>query len=549
MKKSEWIFFAAGLTLIFMSWILHNVRWDLTSDKRYTLAAATEKVVKQTDEDIEITVYLKGEFPSYFKKLQNETVALLDEFRRWNDKIQYKFVNPSEDDELASRLIREGMQPAEISVQKGDRLSQIRIFPWAEIRAGDKKTTVPLLVSTPGLPIDEQINRSIENLEYAFAYAIKKITTDEKPAIAVLKGNGEWDDIYLADFLRSLRDFYRLAPFTLDSLETSPEKTIEQLRQYDMILIAGPTEKFSRMDKFAIDQFIMNGGSMMLLFDPVKAHKDTLFYNYRTYALNAELELEDLLFFYGLRPKPVLVKDLIAAPVAIQVGEVQGNPQIMEFPWVYSPLVKPNEEHPAGKNTGQVKLDFVSVLDTLKNPLKKTVLLQSSPYTDLTGVPTEINFEDIARQPNREEYNKGPQILGVMVEGKFTSAFKGRVKPADIPFKSEAETKIFVAADGDIIKNDVAQGEPLPLGVDKWTGIQYDNKNFLLNTVHYLLDKEGLLLVKNKIIKLNLIDKNKAVARDRFWRMFNLLAPILLILLLFGTAHVLYARKYKRYHV
>jgi len=457
-------------------------------------------------------------------------------------------VNPEEEgDDFTARLIRKGMRPAEISVQKGNRLSQIRIFPWAEIFYGDTSITVPLIVSLPGVPVEEQINRSIENLEYAFAYNLRKVTRKHKPAIAVLKGNGEWPDIYIADFLMTLRDFYRLAPFTLDSLETAPERTIRELQSYDMILIAGPTEKFSRLDKFAIDQFLMSGGSMMLLFDPVKAHKDTLFYRYRTYALNAELDLEDLLFFYGVRPKPVLVKDLIAAPVTIQVGEVEGNPQLLEFPWVFSPLVRPNQEHPIGKNTAEVKLDFVSVLDTLKNPLKKTIVLRSSPHTDLVGVPAEINFEDIAREPDPREYNKGPQNLGVLVEGTFTSAFKGRVKPANVPFKESAETKILVVADGDIIKNDLDNGRPLPLGLDKWTGIQYDNKTFLLNAVHYLTDKEGLILLKNKTVRLSLIDKNRAVAQARFWRLFNVAAPLVILLLMFGMAIWWRRRKYTRY--
>jgi len=544
--KTEKYWIAGGLILILLSFMGFS-RWDLTRDKRYTLAPATRRIVGEIPKETEIKVYLKGDFPAYFKKLQQETQALLEEFHHENSRISYVFIEPS--GELAEKLTAKGLQPAEISVRKGDRLSQIRIFPWAEINYGNKTEYVPLLVAGQGMSIEEQINRSIENLEYAFAYALKKISAGRKPAIAVLKGNGEWDDIYIADFLKTLRDFYRLAPYTLDSLETSPEKTIRDLWQYDMILIAGPTEKFSRTDKFAIDQFLMHGGSMMLLFDPVKANKDTLFYHYRTYALNAELDLEDLLFFYGLRPKPVLVKDLVAAPVAIQVGEVQGNPQLMEFPWVYSPLVKPNQHHPVGKNTGQVKLDFVSVLDTLKNPLKKTVLLQSSPYTGLTGVPTEINFEDIARKPDKKQYNKGPQTLGVLVEGKFRSAFKGRVKPVKTDFKEEAETKILVVADGDVIKNDVVKGEPLPLGVDKWTGIQYDNKTFLLNAVHYLLDKEGLLLLKNKTVSLTLIDKNRAIAEDRFWRLFNLFAPVVLLIFMFGAAMWWYRRKYRYYHV
>jgi len=550
MKKSFNAGVLTGIILLVLSFSLPPLRWDLTADKRYTLNEATIKIIRAVPAQAEITVYLAGEFPSYFKKLQYETAGLLDEFHRINPKIQFHFTNPGEKGEkFITRLLQKGMQPAEITVRKGNKLSQIRIFPWAEIRYRDTSAVVPLMVNTPGLPVEEQINRSIENLEYAFAYHLRKLTRPRKPAVAVLKGNGEWPDIFIADFLMALRDFYRLAPFTLDSLETSPERTIRELQKFDMILIAGPTEKFSRLDKFAIDQFLMNGGSMMLLFDPVKAHKDTLLYHSRTYALNAELDLEDLLFFYGVRPKPILVKDLVAAPIALKVGDIQGNPQLLEFPWVYSPVVKPSDRHPVGKNTGQVKLDFASVLDTLKNPLKKTLILRSSPYTDLQGVPAEINFEDIARKPDKSKYTKGRQTLGVLVEGKFRSAFKGRVKPVEIPFKDSAETKILVVADADIIKNDLDQGQPLPLGLDKWTGIQYDNKTFLLNAAQYLTDKEGLYLLKNKIIRLALIDKNKAVSEDRFWRLFNLAMPLALLIFLFGTAIWWRTHKYRRYYV
>ncbi len=538
-----------GSLLAVLSFIIGG-QIDFTSDKRHTLSDTTIKIIKKPRKNIHITVYLQGDFPAYFKKLQHETQNLLEEFHRANSRLTFSFVNPEKQgSSFIDKLIGKGFRPAEISVQKGSELSQIRIFPWAEIEYDNRHEKVPLLISLPGAKIEDQINRSIENLEYAFSYAINKVTAPQKPAVAILKGNGEWDDIYIADFLTALRDFYRIAPFTLDSLETSPRETIEQLQSFDLAIIAGPTEKFSRKDKYALDQFLMNGGRLLMLFDPVKAHKDTLFYKYKTYALNAELDTEDWLFFYGVRPKPVLVKDLIAAPVMLKVGDVQGNPQLLEFPWVYSPLVTPEKSHPIGKNTGKVKLDFVSPLDTLKNQLKKTVLLRSSPYTDIQGVPAEINFEDIARKPDKKRYNKGPQILGVLIEGVFKSAFRGRVKPVDSEFKSQARTKMIVITDGDIIKNDIKKGQPLPLGLDKWSGIQYDNKNFLLNAVHYLADKEGLFLLKNKSVRLSLIDKNKAVADAGFWRMVNLVLPLILLTVIFLTAMWWRKRKYKRFHV
>ncbi len=550
MKEKGMGFVGLGVLILAVSYLIPDLRFDTTSDKRYSLAPSTEKIVKLPAENMHIKIYLDGEFPAYFKKLQAETNNLLEEFHRLNKQVTFEFIDPGkEKPDFENQLIQEGMYPAEISVQKGNELKQIKIYPWAEIEFQNQHETVPLMVGLQGIPIEEQINRSIENLEYAFTYAMAKITRKEKPAIAVLKGNGEWKDIFIADFLMSLKDFYRLAPFTLDSMETSPEKTLNELKKFDLILIAGPTEKFSRLDKFAIDQFLMNGGRMLLMADPVKAHKDTLLYHYKTYALHAELDLDDLLFFYGVRFNPVLVKDLIAAPITLKVGDIQGNPQLLEFPWVFSPLVRPEENHPVGKNTGQIKLDFVSTLDTLKNQIQKTVLLKSSPMTDLVGVPTEINFEDIARKPDPKQYNKGEQILGVLLEGNFKSAFASRIKPFDKDFKEQADTKIIIIADGDIIKNDLKEGQPLPLGLDKWSGIQYDNKNFLLNAIHYLLDKDGLFLLKNKNIRLSLIDKNKAVAEAKFWKFFNLITPLLILFVFFSGMIYWRKRKYQTDYV
>ena len=519
------------LSLILVLALFSKKRFDLTSDHRYTLAGTTHHILTSVQNPLHITVYLKGDFPSYFKKLQYETAALLEQFRALNSRITYTFVNPLEKKGLADKLKKEGMIPAEISVQQKDRLQTIPVFPWAEISYDNKKIHFPLLVNTGGIPVEEQINRSIERLEYAFTYNIHKLTRKQKPAIAILKGNGELEDIYIADFLRTLHDFYRLAPFTLDSVATNPSGTLEELKKFDLVIIAKPQKAFTHAEKFTLDQYLMHGGTMMLLIDPVKANKDTLMFHHRTYALNAELNLTDWLFAYGVRPEPVLVKDLQAAPVAIEVGKVGKNPQLENFPWFYAPLVQPNPHHPVGKNTGKVKLDFVSLLDTLPRGPRKTVLLESSPYTQVIGVPVQINFEEIAKKPDVNAYHAGKKIFGILLEGIFKSAYANRVKPFKTDVKDSARTKMILIADGDIIKNDVIKGRPLPLGLDKWSRMQFDNKNFLLNAVNYLTDKNGLFLLNNKVIHMALIDKNKAVAEGTFWRRINMFVPVLLILI------------------
>ncbi len=507
-----------------------RTRFDLTSDKRYTLAPATVKMLYGINEPVHIKVYLKGSFPSYFRKLSEETRMLLQQFRDYNRKITFEFIDP-EKNHLSEELRRKGMEPAEITVRKGNELTGLLVFPWAEISVGEKREAVPLLVDVPGLNIEDQINRSIEHLEYAFAYRMAKLMAKEKPAVAVLKGNGELPDIRLASFLTAMRDFYRLAPFTLDSVHVNPQRTLDQLKTFDLVIVAKPTERFTAEEKFTLDQYLMSGGKLLLLIDPVKAHKDTLMFRHKTYALNAELDLTDWLFGYGVRLEPVLVEDLQAAPVTLKVGQVGKNPQLQSFPWFYSPLVQPEQTHPVGKNTGKVKLDFVSLIDTLPGGPSKTVLLKSSPYTRIVGVPVQINFSEIAKKPDLNQFHAGEKIFGVLLEGKFKSAYAGRVKPFDIQPVDSAQTKMILIADGDIVKNDVGRNGPLPLGYDRYSRMTFDNLNFLLNAVHYLTDKSGLFLLKNKEIRPALIDKNRAVAEAVFWQWFNLILPLILVVL------------------
>ena len=528
MKK--YAFYIAGLTALLLLFAGSRVQWDTTRDKRYTLSRTSRDITGRIQKPVEIYVYLQGDFPSHFRKLAEETRTLLDRFRSRNSLIRYYFVDPVEEN-LTRELTRKGMEPASITVRHNNRLQQMDIFPWAEVRSGDRTEIVPLMVRGRGESVETQINRSIENLEYALASAIHRVSTEHKPAIAVLKGHGEWDDLHIADLLMSLRPYYRLAPFTLDSLKSNPGKTLDQLKSFDMVLIAGPTRPFGDTAKYALDQFIMNGGRMFLAADPVHAYKDTLMKSGKTYALNAELNLTDWLFAYGLRMRPELVKDLVAAPVMLKTGEVAGNPQLEPFPWYYSPLALPDPEHPVTKNIGRVKLDFASPLDTLKTGPRKTVLLHSSPYTRVVGVPLQINFSEIGRPADKNLYRGGTQNYAVLVEGPLRSAYADRTKPFDTENRNEGNSRLIVVADGDVLRNDVAAGKPMPLGYDKWSRLSYDNKTFMMNAIAYLLDNQGLLNLKNKEYHIPLLDKNKVIADGRFWALLNTFGPVLLWIL------------------
>ncbi len=525
------IIFITGLIIINLLAQHFDYKIDMTGDKRFTLSKTSLQVVKNVTQPVQIIVFLKGDFPSYFKRLANETENLLEDFKQENSHIDYVFINPVEQgNDYIKSLVNKGLQASEISLRRSGKMEQVMVFPWAIIKQGKKEIPVSLLTDSYSNNLDDQIEKSIENLEYALVNGLHLINAGKHQKIAVIKGNGELDDLHIADFLMTLGEKYRLAPFTLDSLQTNPQKTLKDLQDYDLAIVAKPTEKFNAQEKFALDQFLMNGGRMLWLIDAVKAHKDTLMYRGKTYALNAELNLTDLFFNYGVRIQPVLVKDLIAAPVVLKVGQVGNKPQLEQFPWFYSPLAQPNKKSVIGKNLDMVKLDFVSPIDTLKNTIKKTVLLTSSPKTQLIGVPTEINFDEIGKKPDINQYTAGTQIFGVLLEGVFKSAYNHRVKPIKIAQPlNQGQSALIVISDGDIIKNQTDKGKPLPLGFDKWSKMTYDNKTFLINAVDYLMDKNGVISLKNKDIKLHLLDQNKLTAELSKWRWINLLFPLILL--------------------
>jgi ABC-2 type transport system permease protein len=250
-----------------------------------------------------------------------------------------------------------------------------------------------------------------------------------------------------------------------------------------------------------------------------------------------------MLFSYGLRVNPNLIKDIIASPVVLKVGQVGDRPQLERFPWLYSPLVKPNQNNPIGKNLDMVNLDFVSPIDTLKNNIKKTILLSSSSKTRMVGVPVEINFNEIGQKPQLDMFQSGTKIFAVLLEGKFKSCYKHRIKPFEIKNPKEYGTSaIAVISDGDIIKNQVDKGNPLELGYDKWSKLKYDNKQFLLNTVDYLIDKSGVISLKNKEVKLKFLDKNKVIAELSKWQVINTIVPLIMIGI-FGFAFYYYRKK------
>ncbi|MFD2564851.1 gliding motility-associated ABC transporter substrate-binding protein GldG [Aquimarina rubra] len=530
-------------------------RFDLTADHRFTLSKATKNLLKEAEVPISIDVLLEGNFPSEFRRLQGETKQILEEFNAINPSIQYVFTNPIEEEEFRKETLEElqrlGLTPMEVSVRESGKTEIETVVPWAIMNYQNRSIKVALVKNTIGATTEERVNNSIQQLEYVFADALKKLIHPKKHKIAVLKGNGQLPDVKIADFIKTLQEYYFVGAFTLDSVATNPEKTLQDLQKFDLVINAKPTEPFSEKEKYVLDQFVMSGGKSLWLLESVAMEIDSLFTPQSkgsAIAFMQDLRLGDALFSYGVRINPVLVNDLYSAPLMLASG--QGNDtQFTPHPWFYASLTKSTSDHPIVKNIESVKFEFSNQIDTLKNNLSKTILLSSSERSKLEGIPIEIRLDNIIGQkPDIKSYTDGHHNLAVLLEGKFKSAYKDRVKPLklDTPQDISKATKMVVIADGDVIKNGIRKGRPIALGYDPYLNLQYGNKEFLLNTVNYLLDDSGLMEARGKEINIAFLDIEKVTENRTFWQVLNIIIP-LLILGLFGVAFsFIRKRKYQK---
>ncbi len=530
-------------------------RFDLTQDQRYTLSETTLKIIENVDSPLYIDVYLEGNFPPEFKRLQNETKQLLEEFSAYNSNIVFQFKNPIEKESMRVEVMKafyeRGMQPLSITVEEKGKQSQEVVFPWAQATYGDKFTKVSLLKNLMGASTEEKVISSVQHLEFGFAEAITKISKEKQKKIAVIKGNGELHDIFIADFVKSVRESYYIGTFTLDSVQKQqPKQTLEALKKYDLALIAKPTEAFSEAEKQVLDQFIMNGGKTLWLMDAVAADMDSLYNETGTIlAYPRDLNLTDLFFKYGIRMNPLLIKDEYATPIKIATGSQGSETQLQQYNWKYAPFIYPTSTHPIVKNMEGIKFEFSSPIELLTNDLKKTVLLSSSEYSKTIGTPTPISLASISEETTPEEYaGKGLLPVAVMMEGTFKSAYQNRVLPfADSQFKAVGkDNKMIVITDGDVIKNQLDKGMPLELGFDKWTNQLYGNKEFLLNCVNYLLDDNGLINIRSKDVDLPLLNKEEVYANYTSAQLITVGLPLVLLALFGFLFTFLRKKRYSR---
>ena len=530
-------------------------RFDMTQDKRYTLSQTTLDIISQVEGPLYIDVFLEGQFPGEFKRLQDETRQLLEEFHAHNPDIVFQFTNPLEEEEGREQAMQElynlGMTPISVTVEDKGKQSQEVVFPWAMANFGEKTVKIQLLKNMMGASTAEKVESSVQHLEYAITEAISKVIKEKEKKVAVLKGNGELHELLMADFIKQVRESYYIAPFTLDSVAVDPQKTLKALSKFDLAVIAKPTAEFTEEEKQVLDQYIINGGKTLWMIDAVQAEMDSL-YNETgsTFAFTRNLNLDDMFFKYGVRINHDIIKDEMATPIKLATGSQGSAAQYQEYFWKFAPFVYPDSEHPIVKNMSGIKFDFANSIDTLKNGVNKTILLHSSEFSKRVGTPVEVKLEMVAEETNPKDYQgQGNIPVAVLLEGNFRSAYENRVLPfKDAGFKaSGGDNKMIVISDGDIVKNQLDKNyQPLELGYDKWTGNLYDNKGFLMNCVNYLLDDNGLINIRSKDVELPMLDKQKVYDNYTTAQFITIGLPIV-ILGLFGLLFTwLRKRKYSK---
>jgi ABC-2 type transport system permease protein len=531
-------------------------RFDFTKEKRFTISPVSRRVMDSLPQTVNVTVYLQGDnFPGGMKRLQTSVKDMLADLQAYShSKLQFEFADPlkglsnDQQKQAYEDLAAKGIEAQNLSVKTDDGVSQKIIFPFALVVFGDKGIPVKLLQSQSNMNLspDEILNNSIQNLEYAFTSAIKKITSGGKQRIGFTEGHNELSDLQLNDAMRSLSDGYLVGRINLNSIP------LDSLAKVSMLVIAKPDKAFNELEKFKLDQYIMRGGRVLWAIDQVSAELDSLRgHGGEQLAFNKQLNLNDQLFRYGVRINYDLIADMNCSPIPVTTGNAGGQAQIQMLPWLYNPVYLPLSKHPIVKNLDGITSQFASTIDLLNTKnIEKTILLTSSPYNKKMSTPHMLSLQALEDEPKPKDFQSAPKITGVLLEGNFISDFRNRPLPEGLTEKitilpQSKPTKMIVLSDGDILRNQVgADGSPYPLGYDHYTQQSYGNKNLLLNIADYMADDSGLISLRSKEIQIRLLNRARIREEKLFWQLLNNIGPIGIVLIFAIFQHYLRRRKY-----
>ena len=533
----------AAIALVVLGHLLH-VRWDLTEEKRYSLSEGTQSLLDRVEEPLLINVYLEGEFPAGFERLKIETRYMLEEWVAQNSNIFFEFINPSSVEnstEFKNQLATKGINAVQLQVQKTDGRRVVNVFPGATMAYREKEVSAVLLENVMVFDPAEQVNISIQQLEFNLARALNALLVEDKPKVGMVTGHDELSAVQTAGIGMALSENYTVDRFSMQTYKADANgdadisDMVRRMNTYDLLVVAKPTTPFNELDKYLLDQFIMGGGKMLWFIDGVHAEMDSLSFGpeFLAYPIIYDLGLTDLLFKYGVRINADLVQDVRCAGV---------NDRRSVNPWVYFPLWGATK-HPAVANMNAVKGEFSSSLELLDVPnVVQTPLLLSSANARAVAAPHKVSLELLYNRPDPRGFTQRDVMAGVLLEGTFESAYANRLAPKagkGIPqLKKSTETAMAIFSDGDFIRNQVnlinpelPRGQPLPLGYDQYTGIQYGNDDLVLNTVDYMLDDIGLMQTRTRDVKLRLLNGEKIVDEANQWKLINVALPEVLLLL------------------
>ena len=526
-------------------------RFDLTAEKRYTLSDTTKETLRNLDDYVYFKVYLEGDFPAGFKKLRRETKEMLDEFRAYTKFIDYEFINPSEStdrNEIAETyktLYQQGLNPTDLTVRNPDgSTQQMVIWPGALVSyRNNTEIAIDLLEDQLGQSSEEALNASMQNLEYRLLDAVIKVTRPRKPSIGFIEGHGELTENEVYDITQTLKKNYDVTRGEIagqvDALIERYEDSKGEVHaniKFDALVIAKPTQPFDEKDKFLLDQYIMHGGKVLWLVEPVFATMDSLTSQESTVGVDQDLNLEDMLFKYGVRLNHNLLLDMNCAALPVRTGQVAGQAQLEFYRWFYFPLAQAASNHPMVRHMNAVKMDFVSSIDatTSDGNIVKTPLLKTSDYTKVSGTPVFISLAMLRQSPDKRMFPSRSQNVAYLLKGTFPSLYANRInteiqESKEMQFLEESvPTAMIVVADGDVIRNqiDVLNKKPLPLGYDQYTQNTYGNKDFIENAIAYLVDGENLIAIRSREFKIRLLDPDKKVNQRLRWQLVNILVPV-----------------------
>ncbi len=526
------------LTNIVSSFVFTRI--DLTDDNRFTLSDNSKKLVSQLKDVVYIRVYLEGDFSPGFSRLQQSTREILDELSIYsNGNLQFEFIDPSanpdekERNKFYAQLYQKGIQPTTVEERTNEGVKRTYIFPGALVSYANVEMSITLLKNQNGFPPELILNNSIQNLEYEICNVIRKVTDPMRPTIAFLEGHGELDTTNVNDIATALKASYELKRVRIDG-------RLNALKDYQAVVIAKPDSAFNEKDKFVIDQYVMHGGKLIFLLDPIQASMDSLERRGEILAPARDLKLDDMLFRYGARVNYDLVQDLLSSLIPVVTGMVGSQPKQQLLPWYFFPLMNPTSKHPIVNNLNSIKGQFVSSIDPINaTGIKHTVLLTTSQYSRILPAPVRVSLGIMQFKPDPKMFPQKDVPVAVLMEGSFTSLYKNRIPPTiaenkEIDFiDSSVQTKVIVISDGDLIRNDIVKGAPVALGFDRYTNTTYGNKSFFLNILDYFCDDSGLMSVRSKEFRLRMIDPAVLEADTALLKWFNVTLPIIL-LIVFG---------------